>query len=233
MTLFEKDILYEDNHIIAVNKPSGISVQEDVTGEDSLDNLTKQFIKRRDNKAGNVFLGVVHRLDKPVSGLVLFAKTSKALVRLNEMMKSRSIKKYYWSIVSKKPQTEYGTLVHHIERDNKMNRSFALNKPTPNSKEAILNYELICVSMNFYLLEIELITGRHHQIRCQLSKAGFPIKGDLKYGADRANKGTGGAISLHSRRMEFTHPVSKEEISITAPSFTEDNLWKFFEDCMK
>ena len=232
MTLFESDILYEDNHIIAVNKPVGISVQEDVSGEDSLDNLTKQFLKRRDQKMGNVFLGVVHRLDKPVSGLVLFAKTSKALVRLNEMIKAREIKKTYWAIVSRKPEKESGTLRNHIERDGKKNRSFALNKPTSNSKEAVLNYELICVSMNFYLLEVELITGRHHQIRCQFSKAGFPIKGDLKYGADRSNKGTGG-ISLHSRRMEFIHPVSKKEVSITAPSFTEDNLWKFFEGCLK
>ena len=232
MALSQKDILYEDNHIIAVNKPIGISVQEDVSGAASLDNLTKEYLKIRDKKEGNVFLGVVHRIDKPVSGLVLFAKTSKALVRLNEMVKARSIKKYYWAIVSEKPETEHGTLKHYIDRDGTKNRSYAHLKPTRDAKEAILHYELICVSMNFYLLEIELVTGRHHQIRCQLSKAGFPIKGDLKYGADRSNKGTGG-ISLHARRMEFIHPVSKQNISITAPSFTEDNLWKFFEDCLR
>lgn len=233
MKLLKKDILYEDNHIIAVNKPAGVSVQEDGSEEISLDNLTKEYIKEAGAKTGNVFLGVVHRIDKPVSGLVLFAKTSKALTRLNEMMKARNIKKTYWAIVSKKPSDELGTLTHYIERDGKKNRSYAHVKPRNDSKESILNYELICVSMSFYLLEIELITGRHHQIRCQLSKEGMPIKGDLKYGADRSNKSSGGGISLHSRRMEFIHPVSKENISITAPSPSMDNLWKFFEGCLK
>lgn len=233
MKLLKKDILYEDNHIIAVNKPIGLSVQEDGSDEVSLDNLTKEYIKESSNKAGNVFLGVVHRIDKPTSGLVLFAKTSKALARLNEMMKTRVIKKTYWAVVSKKPPTETGTLVHHIERDGNKNRSYAHIKPRNDSKEATLNYELICVSMSFYLLEIDLITGRHHQIRCQLSREGMPIKGDLKYGADRSNKSSGGGISLHSRRMEFIHPVSKENISITAPSPAMDNLWKFFEGCLK
>lgn len=231
MMISKNDILYEDNHIIAVNKPEGISVQEDVSGDLSLDTMTKEFIKARDKKEGNVYLGVVHRIDKPVSGLVLFAKTSKALTRLNEMMKNRAIKKYYWAIVARKPEEDKGTLVHYIERDGKKNRSYAHLKQRKDSKEAVLNFEIICVSMNFYLLEVELITGRHHQIRCQLSKMGCPIKGDLKYGAERSNKI--GGISLHSRRMEFIHPVSKEEISITAPSSMEDNLWKFFESCMK
>ncbi len=232
MKISKSDILYEDNHIIAVNKPAGVSVQEDVSGEISLDTLVKEYIKIRDNKEGNVFLGVVHRIDKPVSGLVLFAKTSKALVRLNDMVKNRQIQKYYWAIVCKKPAKEQDTLTHYIERNSTVNRSYAHTKERKDSKIAKLNYDLICVSMNFYLLEVELITGRHHQIRCQLSKIGCPIKGDLKYGAERSNK-VGGGISLHSRRMEFVHPVSKKNITIVAPSPKEDNLWKFFEDCLK
>ncbi len=230
MILSKADILYEDNHIIAVNKPAGISVQEDVSGEDSLDVVVKRYIKERDNKDGNVYLGVTHRIDKPVSGMVLFAKTSKALTRLNEMIKKREINKFYWVIVSRKPPEDQETLTHYIERDGVKNRSYAHLKQRRDSKEAKLTYTMICVSMNFYLLEVELITGRHHQIRCQLGKIGCPIKGDLKYGADRSNK-TGG-ISLHSRRMEFIHPVSKEKVSITAPSPTDDNLWRFFEGCM-
>ncbi len=232
MSISKRDILFEDNHLIAVNKPIGVSVQEDVSGSPSLDNMVKEYIKIRDDKQGNVFLGVAHRLDKPVSGVVLFAKTSKALTRLNDMIKRREIKKIYWAIVSNKPQHDSQTLVHHISRDSKSNRSYAHLKPRGDSKEAILNYEMICVSMNFYLLEVELITGRHHQIRCQLSKMGCPIKGDLKYGAQRSNKGTGG-ISLHSRRVELTHPVTKSSLSITAPSPKEDNLWVFFESCLK
>lgn len=224
-------ILYEDNHIIIINKEAGISVQEDTSGEFSLENDVKEFIKLRDKKQGNVFLGVVHRLDKPVSGLVLFAKTSKALVRLNEMVKNRKIEKHYWAIVDRKPSDEFGRLVHYIERNGEKNRSFAYDKPKGDSKEAILEYELICVSQNFYLLDINLITGRHHQIRAQLSKVGLPIKGDLKYGAARSNKV--GGISLHSRSVEFIHPVTKMSVKVTAPSPIEDNLWKFFETCLK
>lgn len=225
-----KQILFEDNHLMIVNKPCGIAVQEDTTGDPALENLIKEYIKKRDAKAGNVFLGVVHRIDRPVSGAVILAKTSKALARLNEMVKKREIEKRYWAITERKPETEQGRLIHHIERDGKKNRSFAYSRPGKETKEAILDYELICVSKNFYLLEIGLITGRHHQIRAQLSKIGCPIRGDLKYGAARSN--TSGGISLHSRSVQFVHPVSKQEIKVTAPVPSQDNLWEFFEQCM-
>lgn len=221
------DILYEDNHLIAINKRTGQLVQSDADGEKGLEDVVKAFIKRRDQKQGDVFLGVVHRIDRPVSGVVLFAKTSKALTRLNDMMRDRSIRKIYWAITDNVPEEHEGTLHHWITRDGKTNKAHAYTSQRDDAKEAILHYRLLGGSRNYRLLEIELITGRHHQIRCQLAKVGCPIKGDLKYGAPRSNPG--GGISLHSRSIEFIHPVRKEQIIITAPAPTDDNLWSFFE----
>ena len=221
-------IVYEDNHVIVVNKEAGQLVQADVNNEDSLENEIKDFIKKRDAKPGNVFLGVVHRIDRPVSGLVLFAKSSKSLARLNEMLKNHEFRKIYWAITEKRPPQMEDTLINHIVRDGKSNKSRCVNKPTKDSKEAKLKYTTIGGSDNYTLLEVELMTGRHHQIRCQLSKMGCPIKGDLKYGAPRSNKD--GSISLHSRKLEFIHPVKKEVISLVAPVPAGDNLWRFFEE---
>jgi 23S rRNA pseudouridine1911/1915/1917 synthase len=221
------DILYEDNHLLVVNKRAGDLVQPDRDTEAALENEIKAFIKVRDNKPFDVFLGVVHRIDRPVSGAVLFAKTSKALVRLNEMIKRGEIKKHYWAIVEARPVTEQGSLRHYILRDGKSNRSHAYDTPRKEAKEARLNYEMIGCSDRYTLLDIELLTGRHHQIRCQLSKIGCSIKGDLKYGAKRSNPN--GGISLHSRSLSFIHPVRKEQVNIVAPVPKDDNLWQFFE----
>ncbi len=222
-----EDIIYEDNHIVAVGKHAGDLVQSDPDGTTSLEEQVKQYIKKRDGKPGEVFLGVVHRIDRPVSGAVLFAKTSKALVRLNEMIKNREIAKTYWAITEDAPAEEEGTLKHYIVRDGKTNLSRAYPTPRGDSREAVLKYRLAGISSNYKLLEVELITGRHHQIRCQLAKIGCPIRGDLKYGARRSNPG--GGISLHSRSMSFIHPVKKEPVLITAPVPAGDNLWAFFE----
>lgn len=224
----KKDILYEDNHILVVNKHSGDLVQPDPNGSSALEIEVKEFIRIRDKKPGAVFLGVVHRIDRPVSGAVLFAKTSKALTRLNEMIKNRQVEKTYWAIVEEMPDDMEGTLRHYIKKDSKNNRSRAYASPTKDAKEALLKYELINSSTNFHLLEVELMTGRHHQIRAQLSKIGCPIRGDLKYGAKRSLPG--GGISLHSRSLRFIHPVSKEEIYVVAPVPLKDSLWKFFEE---
>ncbi|MCD8072557.1 MAG: RluA family pseudouridine synthase [Alistipes sp.] len=224
----KKDIIYEDNHILVVNKRAGDLVQTDPEGTTALEDEIKKFIQRRDDKPGDVFLGVVHRIDRPVSGAVLFAKTSKALVRLNRMIKDREVKKLYWAIVEELPDPAEGTLRHHIVKDSRTNRSKALSKPQAGSKEAVLEYRHIGSSANYHLLEIDLKTGRHHQIRAQLSKAGSPIRGNLKYGAKRSMPG--GGISLHSRILSFLHPVRKEPVEITAPLPTDDNLWKFFSD---
>ena len=194
-------VVYEDNHIIIVNKSSSEIVQGDKTGDTPLSDIVKQYLKEKYNKQGNVFVGVTHRLDRPVSGLVIFAKTSKALSRLNEMFKHSEIKKTYWAIVKNCPQKE--------EEEN--------------SKKAILHYKLISHSENYYLLEVDLKTGRHHQIRCQLAKMGCPIKGDLKYGSSRSN--SDGSICLHARKISFIHPVSKKVIEVEAP-VPDDNLWK-------
>lgn len=222
------DILYEDNHIIVVNKRCGDLVQPDRETDDALENDIKAMIKVRDHKLGDVFLGVVHRIDRPVSGAVLFAKTSKALTRLNEMLRNGEIHKRYWAVVETPPNPEESTLTHYIVRDGKTNRSRAYDKPKADGKKAVLNYQMIGGSTRYSLVEVELLTGRHHQIRAQLSKIGCPIKGDLKYGAKRSNPD--GGISLHSRRVEFLHPVRKEPISITAPVPKGDNLWAFFEN---
>lgn len=220
------DILYEDNHLLVVNKHCGDLVQPDPSGEPALEDQIKEYIKVRDQKPGAVFLGVVHRIDRPVSGAVLFAKTSKALVRLNEMIRAAEIRKLYWAITEQRPDPEQGELRHWIVRDGKTNRSRAYDAPKPDSKESLLRYRTAAASARYTLVEVELLTGRHHQIRAQLSKIGCPIKGDLKYGAKRSNPD--GGISLHSRVVSFSHPVRKEPLTITAPVPTGDNLWAFF-----
>ena len=214
-------VVYEDNHIIVVNKTASEIVQADKTGDTPLSETVKQYLKEKYQKPGNVFLGVTHRLDRPVSGLVIFAKTSKALTRLNEMFRTSEVKKTYWAVVKNAPQEPEGELV----RNEKQNKSYAYDKEVPNSKKAILHYRLIGHSENYYLLEVDLKTGRHHQIRCQLAKMGCPIKGDLKYGSPRSNPA--GSICLHARRVRFIHPVSKELIELEAP-LPEGNLWKGF-----
>lgn len=217
------NVLYEDNHIIIVNKASGEIVQGDKTGDTPLVETVRAYIKDKYNKPGNVFCGLTHRLDRPVSGVVIFAKTSKALERINNMLQKHEIKKTYWAIVKNTPKQAEGTLVNYLVRNEKQNKSYAYNTEKPNSKRAELNYKVIGKSDNYTLLEVNLITGRHHQIRCQLAAMGCPIKGDLKYGFARSNPD--GSISLHARSVEFTHPVSKELIHVEAPT-PVDNLWK-------
>ena len=219
-------VVYEDNHIIVVNKTASEIVQADKTGDTPLSETVKQYLKEKYQKPGNVFLGVTHRLDRPVSGLVIFAKTSKALTRLNEMFRAGEVKKTYWAVVKNAPKESEGELVHFLVRNEKQNKSYAYDKEVPNSKKAVLDYRLIGRSENYYLLEVDLKTGRHHQIRCQLAKMGCPIKGDLKYGSPRSNPD--GSICLHARRVRFVHPVSKELIELKAP-LPEGNLWKKFE----
>ena len=208
-------VIYEDNHIIVVNKAASEIVQGDKTGDTPLSETVKQYLKEKYAKPGNVFIGVTHRLDRPVSGLVIFAKTSKALPRLNEMFKNSEVKKTYWAIVKDAPKEAEGELVHYLVRNEKQNKSYAYEKEVPNSKKAILHYRLIGRSQNYFLLEVDLKTGRHHQIRCQLAKMGCPIKGDLKYGSPRSNPD--GSICLHARHVQFIHPVSKELIELDAP----------------
>jgi len=220
-------VLYEDNHILIVNKECGEIVQVDKTGDPSLEETLKVWLKEKYNKPGNVFLGVTHRLDRPVTGLVIFAKTSKALPRLNAMFKDGEIHKTYWALVKTPPKLEEGILEHYILRNEKQNKSYAYDTEKPNSKKAILHYKLIGKSDTYYLLEVDLKTGRHHQIRCQLAKMGCPIKGDLKYGFPRSN--ADGGISLHSRHVEFVHPVSGVQISVTAPLPKHDKIWSHFE----
>ena len=219
-------VVYEDNHIIVVNKTSSEIVQGDKTGDTPLSEMVKQYLKEKYNKPGNVFIGVTHRLDRPVSGLVVFAKTSKALPRLNEMFRNGEVKKTYWAIVKECPKETEGELVHYLVRNEKQNKSYAYDKEVKNSKKAVLHYKLIGHSQNYYLLEVDLKTGRHHQIGCQLAKMGCPIKGDLKYGFPRSNPD--GSICLHARTVQFVHPVSKEMIQLTAP-VPEGNLWNGFE----
>jgi 23S rRNA pseudouridine1911/1915/1917 synthase len=220
------NVVYEDNHIILVNKASSEIVQGDKTGDTPLSETVKEYIKKKYHKPGNVFLGVTHRLDRPVSGLVLFARTSKALSRLNDMFKTKDIKKTYWAIVKNQPPAPAGELVHWLVRNEKQNKSYAYDREVKDSKKAILDYKVIGRSEHYYLLEINLQTGRHHQIRCQLAKMGCPIKGDLKYGAQRSNPD--GSICLHARKIEFIHPVSKEMMSFEAP-VPESVLWKSFQ----
>lgn len=216
------NVVYEDNHIIIVNKQSGEIVQGDKTGDTPLSDIVKQYIKEKYNKPGNVFLGVVHRLDRPVSGLVVFAKTSKALSRLNEMFRTGDVHKTYWAIVKKNDIAPEATLTDWLTRNERQNKSYAHNREVPGAKKAVLSYKVRSMSDNYMLLEVRLMTGRHHQIRCQLAHMGCPIKGDLKYGSPRSNPD--GSISLMSRRVEFVHPVSKEIIAVEAP-VPDDRLW--------
>jgi len=217
-------VLYEDNHLIFVNKQAGEIVQGDKTGDTPLSEIVKEWIKEKYSKPGNVYLGVVHRLDRPVSGVVLFAKTSKALPRLNNMFANHDkVKKTYWAIVQNKPEAPKGRLTHWLTRNEKNNTARAYDHEVAGSKKAILDYELIASSDRYHLLQIHLHTGRHHQIRCQLAKMGCPIKGDLKYGAPRSNPD--GSISLHARHLTIEHPVSHEQISITAP-VPNNSLWQ-------
>ena len=216
-------ILYEDNHLVIVNKQAGEIVQGDKTGDTPLSDFVKDWLKEKHNKPGNVYLGVVHRLDRPVSGVVLFAKTSKALPRLNKMFaEHKKVNKTYWAIVQNRPLEPQGTLTHWLTRQEKNNTARAYDREVPGSKKAVLDYELIASGDRYHLLEIHLHTGRHHQIRCQLAKIGCPIKGDLKYGAPRSNPG--GSISLHARTLTLEHPVNHESISVTAP-VPDDKLW--------
>ena len=216
-------VLYEDNHIIAVNKRVGDIVQGDKTGDNPLSEILKSFLKKKYNKPNNVFLGVVHRIDRPASGVVIFAKTSKSLKRLNNMIKNSEIEKFYWAITKNKPEKRNDTLVHWLKKNPKNNKSTHFKKETENSKKAILHYKIIKELKNYYLLELLLETGRHHQIRTQLSAIGCPIKGDLKYGYDRSNKD--GGICLHAKKISFSHPVTKKKILISAPLFEHD-IWK-------
>ena len=215
-------VVYEDNHIIIVNKCSGEIVQGDKTGDKPLSETVKEYIKQKYNKPGNVFLGVVHRLDRPVSGLVVFAKTSKALSRLNDMFRTGDVHKTYWAIVKRRDIATEGTLTDWLTRNERQNKSYAHEREVPGAKKAVLKYKVRAVADNYMLIEVKLLTGRHHQIRCQLSHMGCPIKGDLKYGAPRSNPD--GSISLLSRRVEFVHPVSKENI-VAYADVPDDRLW--------
>lgn len=216
--------LYEDNHIIIVSKQSGEIVQGDKTGDEPLSETVKQYIKEKYHKPGNVFLGVVHRLDRPVWGLVVFAKTSKALTRLNKMFKEGQVHKTYWAITKNAPPAEEGVLTDWLVRNERQNKSYAHPQEVPNAKKAVLKYRVIAHSDRYHLIEVNLLTGRHHQIRCQLANMGCAIKGDLKYGAPRSNPD--GSISLLARRITFVHPVSKENIVVEAPLPPNDKLWE-------
>lgn len=215
-------VLFEDNHIIIVNKRVGDIVQGDKTGDKPLSDVVKEYIKDKYNKPGNVYLGTVHRLDRPTSGLVIFAKTSKVLPRLNKLFVSKDIQKTYWAIVKNQPPKAQDTLIHYLKKNPKNNKSAAHIKEVNESKKAILHYKTIKTLDNYFLLEVNLETGRHHQIRSQLSSIGCPIKGDLKYGFDRSNKNAG--IHLHARHIKFVHPVKNEPISINAP-LPHDPIW--------
>ena len=216
-------VIYEDNHIIVINKESGEIVQGDKTGDAPLSDYVKDYIKEKYAKPGNVFLGVTHRLDRPVSGLVIFARTSKALSRLNDMFRKGEVHKTYWAIVKNKPKAAEGRLTHWIVRNEKQNKSYAYDHEVKDSKKAMLDYRLLASGDNYHILEVQLLTGRHHQIRCQLAAMGCPIRGDLKYGAPRSNPD--GSISLLSRHVEFVHPVSKQAIRLDAP-LPLDVLWQ-------
>ena len=215
-------VLFEDNHIIVVNKRAGDIVQGDKTGDQPLSDVVKEYIKDKYNKPGNVYLGVVHRLDRPTTGLVIFAKTSKVLPRLNALFVSKDIKKTYWALVKNQPKKTQDTLINWLKKNPKNNKASVYNKEVSDSKKAILHYEIIQKLDNYFLLEVNLETGRHHQIRAQLANIGCPIKGDLKYGFDRSNKD--GSIHLHARHIEFIHPVKKEVVKITAP-LPSDSIW--------
>ena len=219
------EILYEDNHLIAINKRSSDLSQGDKSGDMSLDTDVKRYIAEKYNKPGDVFLGVVHRLDRPVSGVILYARTSKALARMNEMFRSAQVRKTYLAIVKERPPEDKDTITHFLKRNEKQNKTYVYDTEVKDSKKASLTYQIAGRSDRYYLLEIELHSGRHHQIRAQLAGIGCPVKGDLKYGFNRSNED--GSISLMARRLEFTHPVKKEQVVITAP-FPAGDIWKVF-----
>jgi len=219
------EVLYEDNHLIVVNKSNAEIVQADKSGDKPLVDVIKEYLKEQYHKPGNVFLGVTHRIDRPVSGVVVFAKTSKALSRMNEIFRMHSMRKKYWAIVKNLPPEPEMRLVHYLIRNAKQNKCYAYDERVADSKKSILSFRLLAESDHYFLLEVDLETGRHHQIRCQLAKIGCPIKGDIKYGFPRTNKD--GGISLHARSIEFVHPVSKEIVKITAP-LPDDVLWNEF-----
>ena len=215
-------VLFEDNHLIVVNKQSGDIVQGDKTGDTPLSEIVKEYIKEKYNKPGNVFLGVVHRLDRPTTGIVVFARTSKSLERFNKMLRDKKVKKTYWAIVKNKPNKDLDTLTGFLRKNPKNNKSTSYSTEIEGSKKAILHYKIVRSLTNYHLLEVDLETGRHHQIRCQLAAIGSPIKGDLKYGFNRSNKDA--SIHLHARKIEFIHPVTKEAIFIIAPT-PKDVIW--------
>lgn len=217
------DILFEDNHLIIINKKPGDIVQKDKTNDISLLEIVKEYLKMKYNKLGNVYLGSIHRIDRPTSGLVMFAKTSKALSRMNNMLKEKQIAKTYWAITKNKPEKESDQLIHWLRKNEKKNKSTHFSRETKNAKKAILNYRIIKELENYFLLEIVMESGRHHQIRCQLQAIGCPIKGDLKYGAKRSN--SDGSIDLHAKHLKFIHPVTKKEVNLNAP-VRENKIWQ-------
>lgn len=221
------EILYEDNHLIIVNKRSGDIIQGDETGDKPLSDFIKDYIKLKYDKPGDVFLGVVHRIDRPVSGIVVFARTSKALTRMNELFKSKEIQKTYWAVVKKQPVVLEDTLTHYHLKDSKSRKAKLFEKEAAHSKKCILHYKVLTSSDNYHLLEVQLETGRFHQIRAQLAKIGSPIKGDIKYGFERPNENTR-SIHLHARKIEFIHPVKNEILTIVAP-VPDEVIWKYFE----
>ncbi len=221
------NILFEDNHLIALNKMPSEIVQGDKTGDKPMSDIIKDYLKEKLNKPGAAFIGVVHRIDRPVSGVVIFAKTSKALVRMNELFRDKKIRKTYWAVVKNKPPEDSGTLIHYLKKDEAKNKSKAYDHEVPGSLRSWLDYKVIGKSENFYLLEVSPETGRHHQIRVQLAAIGCPIKGDLKYGFPRSNND--GSIHLHARKIKFIHPVRKDEINLIA-QVPDDTVWKYFEE---
>ena len=225
----ENRILYEDNHLIIINKNPSEIVQGDKTGDIPLSETLKGYLKKKYKKQGNVYLGVIHRIDRPVSGCVIFAKTDKALSRMNKLIQEREIKKLYWAVVKNKPPKESERLSHFLVKNEKQNKSYAVKADVKNALKAEMEYKLIASSDNYFLLEIQLFTGRHHQIRAQLSEIGCPIKGDLKYGFPRSNQDA--SIHLHARKVEFVHPVSKEKISVNAP-LPKDAIWSYFQQAV-
>lgn len=224
--IIEADVLYEDNHLIALNKKASDIVQGDKTGDEPLNEKLKQFLREKYSKPGNVFVGTIHRIDRPVSGVVLFAKTSKGLARMNELFREDKIEKTYWAVVKNRPELETDTITHYLIKNQQKNKSFATKDAAKKGLKSTLTYTLINSSDNYHLIEVKPITGRHHQIRVQLAAIGSPIKGDLKYGFDRTNKDA--SIHLHARKVSFEHPISKEKIEITAP-VPDEALWKYFE----
>jgi 23S rRNA pseudouridine1911/1915/1917 synthase len=227
MNLTPQDILFEDNHLLVVNKPNGLLVQGDRTGDETLSDAVKEYIARKYKKPGDVFLGVVHRLDRPVSGVVIFTRTSKALERMNKLFHDREIKKTYWALVKNRPPQVEDELVHWIRKNTKINKALASDSDSKGGQKAILTYRLVARLSEYYLLEVKPETGRPHQIRVQLAKIGCPISGDVKYGSDKANRDA--SIHLHARSVEFIHPVKKEPVRLTAGIPSDDQIWQMFK----